>query len=172
MAPLSGFYLGAATGLVSRRRYLWVGAGYQRQGRWSSGNADRQSDVGLGSLVFAWRPSFFDTEYPRPDIRFFWETTGEWIGSSKRGQSSTMSSGGGHYEDGAPSSSPITRVAVLPNSGAARVFSGPTFLCTYRGFAFQTGVLFQAWSHLNGNQHDEKLRVIAGVTYYFQRGRK
>ena len=170
-----GYYVAAATGHVSRRYYVWAGAGYQHYGRWSSGNSDHQSDSLLTSLVFAWRPPFLDMDYPKPDLRLFWETTGEQIGRARRDTASPTStgSGDGHQHDVPVTPTPDSSgTIVLPNTGGTRVFSGPTFLCTYRGIAFQTGVLFAVWRHLNGTQQPESFRFVAGVSYFFSRGRK
>jgi hypothetical protein len=168
-----GMYVAVAAGHVSRRYDVWVGAGYQRYGTWSRGIDDRQSSSLLTSFVVGWRPSFFDHDYPKPDVRFFWETTGGLIGQAQR-DVPPPGSPGGHDHGNAPPPPPpnSSGIVVLPNSGGTGLFSGPTFLCTYRSVAFQGGVLFALWNQPNGVQPAEKVRAVAGVTYYFLRGRK
>ncbi len=168
-----GFYVAAAAGHVTRRYDLWVGAGYQGYGTWSQGIDDRQSSSLLTSFVVGWRPPFFDHDYPKPDIRFFWETTGDIIGQAQRDVPPPGSTGGHDHGSAPPPPPPNSSgIVVLPNSGGTGVFSGPTFLLTYRSVAFQGGVLFALWDQPNGVQPAEKVRAVAGVTYYFLRGRK
>jgi hypothetical protein len=168
-----GMYVALAAGHVSRRYDVWAGAGYQRYGTWSRGIDDRQSSSLLTSFVVGWRPSFFDHDYAKPDVRFFWETTGELIGQAQRDVPPPGSSGGHDHGTAPPPPPPNSSgIVVLPNSGGTGVFSGPTFLCTYRSVAFQGGVLFALWNQPNGVQPAEKVRAVAGVTYYFLRGRK
>jgi hypothetical protein len=174
--PLSrapGFYVAAATGHISRRYYVWAGAGFQRYARWSTGTGDHQGDSLLTSLVFGWRPGFLDKEYPKPDVRFFWETTGERIGQAWREAAVPVSAGDGHHGTPTPLPPPDSSgVVILPDSGGTGIFSGPTFLCTYRGVALQGGVLFKAWGHLNGVQLPERFRAVVGLSYFFLKGRK
>jgi hypothetical protein len=167
-----GMYVAVAAGHVSRRYDVWVGAGYQGYGTWSRGIDDRQSNSLLTSFVVGWRPSFFDHDYPKPDVRFFWETTGGLIGHAQRDVPPPGSSGGDHGNAPPPPPPNSSGIVVLPNSGGTGVFSGPTFLCTFRSVAFQGGVLFALWNQPNGVQPAEKVRAVAGVTYYFLRGRK
>ena len=163
-----GFYMAAATGHVSRRYYIWAGAGYER---YASLGVDHPSNSLLGSLVVGWRPSFLNKEYPAADCRFFWETTGEDI--DKAWRSAAAPSGPGHH--GAPAALPVANssgIIVLPNSGGKGVYSGPSFLYTYRNIAFQIGVQLPAWRDPNGIQPAEKFRAVAGVSYFFLGGRK
>jgi hypothetical protein len=164
-----GVYVALAAGHVSRSYDVWVGSGYQRYGTWTRGIDDRQSSSLLTSFVVGWRPPSLNHDYPKPDVRFFWETTGDIIGQAQRGVAPAGSSGG-HDHGGPPPPPPppnSSGIVVLPNSGGTGVFSGPTFLCTYRSVAFQGGVLFALWNQPNGVQPPEKVRAIAGVTYYF-----
>ena len=169
-----GFYVAAATGHISRRYYVWAGAGYQHYGRWSTSSNDHQSDSLLTSLVFGWRPKFFDKDYPKPDVRFFWETTGERIGRARLDTTvPVVSTGDSHHGPPPPLPPPDSSgVVVLPNSGGKGVFSGPTFLCTYRGIAFQSGILFGLWRQPNSAQPADRFRVVIGLSYFFLRGRK
>jgi hypothetical protein len=164
-----GYYVAVAAGHVSRRYDVWVGAGYQGYGTWTQGIDDRQSSSLLTSFVVGWRPSFFDHDYPKPDVRFFWETTGDLIGQAQRDVPPPGSSSGGHDHGNAPPPPPpnSSGIVILPNSGGAGIFSGPTFLITYHSVAFQGGVLFALWNQPNGVQPQEKVRAVAGVTYYF-----
>lgn len=180
--PLSrapGFYFAAATGHISRRYYFWGGAGYEHYASPSSN--DHQSDSLLGSLVLGWRPPLWDMDYPKPDLRFFWESAGEWIGYAWR--TTPAPAGSLHNHDVIGPLSLPPRVPPnplpnpsgnfnLPNSGGKGVYSGPTFLLTYRSVAFQGGVLFAVWRDPNGIQPADRLRAVAGFTYFFLRGRK
>jgi hypothetical protein len=190
--PLSrapGFYLAAATGHVSRTFYAWTGAGYEH---YASTSADHQSDSLLGSLVFGWRPPLWEMDYPKPDLRFFWESTGEWVGYAWRSTAVTSITLHSHdlpgpeaVLDSSASSDPSlpTRVPPnplpnpsgnynLPNTGGKAVYSGPTVLLTTHGMAFQGGVLFAVWRDPNGIQPADKLRAVVGFTYFFLKGRK
>jgi hypothetical protein len=166
-----GFYGAIAVGHISRRYNVWAGAGYQHYAQWSSGVQDHESDSLLTSLVFGWRPPFLDKEYPKPDWRFFWETTGEQIGlASRQASDATTSGSGGDTSHGAPPPLPppnSSGLIVLPDSGGRGVYSGPTFLCTFRSVAFQGGVLFALWNQLNGTQPAERFRAVVGVSYFF-----
>ena len=113
----------------------------------------------------------WDKEYSKPDLRFFWESTGERIGSAWR----NVAAPAGPGDHGAPPPLPAANssgIIVLPDSGGKGVYSGPTFLCTYRSVAFQGGVLFAVLRDPNGVQPAEKFRAIVGVTYFFLGGRK
>jgi hypothetical protein len=161
-------YMAAATGHISRRYYVWAGAGYERY--FSLDGLDEQSSSLLGSFVLGWRPPLWDKEYPKPDLRFFWETTGERIGNAWRSALAPPSEG----DHGAPPPLPAANssgIIVLPDSGGKGVYSGPTFLYTYRSIAFQGGVLFAVWRDPNGIQPAERIRAVVGVTYFFLGGR-
>jgi hypothetical protein len=168
-----GLYVAAATGHVSRRMYVWAGAGYQHYARWSSGDRDEQSDTALGSVVVGWRP--FDLDYPRPDFRVFLETTAEHVGSASRdtlsgtGTADTTHSHGTPTELPAPDSNGIVR---LPDSGHSGLYTGPSALWTYKGVALQGGVLFKVAGEANGAQAADKYRMMVGASYFFTRGRK
>jgi hypothetical protein len=176
--PLSrepGYYVGAATGHISRRYYAWAGAGYEHHGRWSTGDADHQSDTLFASVAVGWRPAYFDKDYPKPDLRFFWETTGEQVGRARIDTTAPITGPIDTHNHGDPTPLPPPNSAgiiVLPNSGRTAVYSGPSFLWTHRGVAFQTGVLYKAWSHVDGSQPAERFRVMFGVSYFFQGGSK
>ena len=179
--PLSrapGFYAAAATGHVSRRYYFWTGAGYQDYA--SFNGRDHQSNSLLTSSVVGWRPPFLNGDYPKPDLRFLWESTGEVVDTAWRSAQAPPGLGHSHLafrEIDLPPRQPANPLpapagVVLPDSGGAGVYSGPTFLVTYRGVALQGGVLFAVWRAPNGSQPPDRLRAVAGLTYYFLKGRK
>jgi hypothetical protein len=167
------YYIAAATGHISRSYYVWAGGGYQLYGHWG-GSEDHQSNSLLTSVVVGWRPQFFYKDYPRPDIRFFWETTGDWVGMARRGGTSATPPTGGHFRSLATLASPAPTPdsVVLPNSGGEGIYSGPSFLYTYRDIAIQGGVLFPLWNQLNGTQPSEGIRSFIGVSYFFLKGRR
>ena len=158
-----GFYAAAATGHISRRYYVWAGAGFERYA--SLDGLDHEGSSLLSSLVVGWRPPRWDREYPHPDIRFFWETTGERIGSAWRSVAAPAGTGDHGVVIPTPEAG-SSGIIVLPDSGGNAVYSGPTFLCTYRSFAFQSGVLFPLWRDENGIQPTERFRALASVTYF------
>ena len=175
-------YVALATGRVARAYDIWVGVGYQRYGEWETGELDHQSNTLLSSLAVGWRPSFLNKGYPKPDWRFFWETTGEEVGLARR-QRTPGGKTGAHGHDAVWTSPMISRNTIIPpfptsptqilsNSGGTAVFSGPSFLCTYKSMAFQGGVLFAAFDQPNGRQPQEYIRAAVGFTYYILGRRK
>jgi hypothetical protein len=172
-----GLFGAAATSRITRRYYLSAGAGYQYYGAWNSRNLDRESDSFLSDFVIGWRPPAFDRDYPKPDVRFFLETTGDWVGHAERDAS--QPGGGGPPEthvvsaraEAAPSTSP-SGVVVLPNSGSNSIYSGPSALVTYKSMGFQGGLQFALRDDRNGVQPAERYRAVVGVTYYFLSGRR
>ena len=174
--PLSrqpGYYVAAATGHISRTYYAWVGGGYEAHGHWGN-SEDHQSNSLLTSVVLGWRPQFFYRDYPKPDVRFFWETTGEWVGQARRTAEppGTPVPPGHHIARTIPLLPHSGDSVVLPDSGSTGIFSGPSFLYTYRDVAFQAGVMFPAWSQVNGSQTAQGIRAVIGVSYFFLKGRK
>lgn len=168
---MPGFYLGAATGHISRRFYVWSGVGYQR---FASVGGDHPNPTLLGSLVLGWRPPFLDKEFPKPDGRFFWETTGESLGPGWRYEPSLIPD--------TPSAPPVCDshhcvtppgpTGIVAVSKSQAVFSGPTFLWTWRGVALQSGILFALWRGPSGVQPVDRYRAVVGVSYFFLKGRK
>jgi len=170
-------YGALAAAHISRRYYLSAGAGYEHYGQWSSGKLDHQSDSLLTSVVIGWRPPFLDHDYPKPDLRFFWETTGDRIGRAWRDATATATTaggGGGHIHEALlrQSVSGSSDVIVLPNSGGKGIYSGPTFLLTYRNMAFQSGFLVSLWDQRNGTQPAERFQAVVGVSYFFFGGKR
>jgi hypothetical protein len=172
-----GMYVALAAGRVARSYDIWAGVGYQRYGQWESGVSDHQSNTLLSSLAVGWRPKFLNKDYPKPDVRIFWETTGENVGLARRDPRPAVSPGtglGGHTHDASLVFVPPnpSNGIILRNSGGNAAFSGPSFLCTFRSMAFQGGVLFPILDQPNGSQPREQVRAVAGVTYYFLGRRK
>jgi hypothetical protein len=174
-----GLFGAAAISRITRRYSLSAGAGYQYYGAWNSAKLDRESDSLLSTLAIGWRPPFFDRDYPKPDLRFFLETTGDWVGQAERDNS--QPSGGGGSGPPSPHIARATRdettstsqngVVVLPNSGGNSIFSGPSALVTYKNMGFQGGLQFALRDERNGVQPAERYRAVVGVTYYFLGGR-
>lgn len=183
-----GFYAAAATGHVSRKYYVSAGAGYE--GYAGLSGHDHQSNSLLTSFVLGWRPPFLNRDYPKPDLRFYWESTGEWIGQAWESTEAPPGAAHSHMvranavlpftEDNPvlpprqppnPLPNP-SGIVILPDSGGNGVYSGPSFLFTYRNVALQGGVLFAVWRDPNGTQPPDRLRVLVGFTYYFLKGRK
>jgi hypothetical protein len=107
-------------------------------------------------------------------VRFFWETTGEWVGQARRTAEppGTPVPPGHHIAPSFPVRPHDSDSVVLPNSGSVGIFSGPTFLYTYRDVAFQAGVMLPLWSQVNGTQPAQGVRAVIGVSYFFLKGRK
>jgi hypothetical protein len=163
LARQPGLYGAVAVGHVTRVYDVWIGGGYQHYARWTSNVDDHQTDSLLSSLVLGWRPPFLNGDYPRADFRVFWETTAEKVGLAQRDVSPSPSIG----DHGPPPPPNASGIVVLPNSGGTGVFSGPTFLVTYRSVSVQGGVLFPLLDEPNGTQKHETYRAALGFTYYF-----
>lgn len=171
-----GMYVALAAGRVARSYDIWAGAGYQRYGQLESGLHDHQSNTFLSSFAVGWRPPVLNKDYPKPDLRFFWETTGEVVGLARRAplppEAGGKGGGHGHVVPPVFLLQSLNRIVYLRNSGGRDVFSGPSVLCTYRSLAFQGGVLFALLDQPNGRQQQEDVRVVVGVTYYLLGRRK
>ena len=168
-----GLYGAAAAARITRRYYVSAGAGYEYYGTWNSGNLDRQSSTFLSSLVVGWRPPAFDREYPKPDLRFFFETSGDWIGNASRDATPPPGPPQPPHSHVIPAATTTpTGAAVLPNSGSNGIFSGPSGLFTYKSMGLQGGVQFAVRDQRNGVQPADRFRVVVGVSYFFLGGRK
>jgi len=170
-----GFYGAGAVARITRRYYVSAGAGYEYFGTWNSGDLDRQSSTFLSSFVVGWRPPAFDRDYPKPDVRFFLETTGDWVGQASRDPA--QNTGGPppppHNHGYRPAAAQSGGGAVvLPNSGGSGIFSGPSGLFTYKNMGFQGGMQFALRDQRNGTQPAERYRVVIGVSYFFLGGKK
>ena len=131
-------YLSAATGYASRAQYVWASAGLQE---YATRDGERVGGSRFASLVYGYRPPFLRLEHPKPDFRFFVESTFE------------------HRDGNTPN------VASSPASNA--LFVGPTVLLLYRGYGLSGGVLFPAYSDLLDTVPHERVRVAINVSYFF-----
>jgi hypothetical protein len=167
-------YTALAAGRVARSYDIWAGVGYQRYANWNSTELDHQSNTLLATFAVGWRPSFLNGAYPKPDVRLFWESTGEVVGLARVDITSTGAGSGGGVHSHAIIALPLLQTGVnqLPDSGGRAVFTGPSFLCTYKSIAFQGGVLFAAFDQPNGNLPHEKVRAAVGISYYILGHRK
>ena len=127
------------SGYASRSHYVWGGATFVR-------HAERQSDrlgtVSSFSVVYGYRPPAWRKDYPKPDLRFFVEATGDITGTSLHGGQS-METGG--------------RVALV----------GPTMLLLYKAYALEGGVQFPVYQRNRTMQPDERIRFGLNFTYFF-----
>ena len=175
--PLSrqpAYYIAAATGHISRGYYVWAGAGYQptaigetvrtiKVTRCSPAQSLAGDPVPLQGLPQT-RCTFLLGDDRRVDR----------VGAPRRIHSHGTGGCGGHGQAVGVHDSPADAndYVVLPNSGGEGIFSGPTFLYTYRDIAFQGGVMFPVWSQLNGTQPAQGIRSFIGITYFFLKGRR
>jgi len=141
MKAAPSVYLLAASGYASRVHYLWLSGGYQR---YSEREGDRVGDSISYSVVYGFRPSFLQVDYPKPDLRFFVEAVGE------------------HSERG------VHHGFEMVTSGGTSLLVGPTALLLYKAYGLEAGVLFPAYQRTNG-QPEEKLRFAVNFTYFFWR---
>lgn len=135
-----GVNAAVVTGYASRTVYAWGGGGYQH---YFPVGGDRPGDLFYLSGTFAWRPPFFQHDYPKPDVRFFVESVAEFAGHSQ-----------------------IDGTEVI-DSGGEKVFVGPTFLGLYRHWGLGAGVLFPVYQNLNGVQQEEGPRFAVNLSYWF-----
>jgi hypothetical protein len=148
-APLGGdvngvalgpsLYASAATGYASRSQYVWVGAGLQQ---YATRDGDRVGASRFATAVYGYRPPFLRLEYPKPDLRFFVESTFEHRTASTR--------------QGA---------AIAPSTNT--VFIGPTFLLLYRAYGVSGGVQFPGYSNVPSRLPHERVRLAVNVSYFF-----
>lgn len=99
--------LAIASGYASRVHYFRAGAGYEKR---IARDDDRWGNVGYYSLVYGYRPPALRLDYPKPDLRFFVEASGEVNGRALR--------------SGTPD----------PNSGSRILLVGPTSLLLYKQY--------------------------------------
>lgn len=136
----SGGHAAVVTGYASRSVYAWGGLGAQA---YLARNGDRLASLAYASAVVAYRPPFFQADYPKPDVRFFVEALAEVVGRD--------------------------RIAgeIVAASGGERVLVGPSVLGLYRAWGFGAGVLFPVYQRLNGSQPREGARLAANFSYWF-----
>jgi len=128
-----------ASGYASRSHYVWAGAGYlhhvERAG-------DRLGPVASFSLVYGYRPPAWRKDYPKPDLRFFVEASGDVTGAARHGQ-------------------------VITDTGGRIALVGPTMLLLYKAYAIEGGVQFPVYQRNRSMQPDERFRLGINFTYFF-----
>lgn len=135
-----GVHAAVVTGYASRSVYAWIGAGTQG---YLARNDDRLGPLAYASAVVAYRPPFFQGDYPKPDVRFFVEAVAEVAGQDRVAGEPVVASGG------------------------ERLFVGPTVLGLYRAWGLGAGVLFPVTQRLNGAQPRETARLAFNLSYWF-----
>jgi hypothetical protein len=135
----AGFVL-LTSGYASRSHYVWAGASYLRHVERAG---DRLGSVTSFSLVYGYRPPAWRKDYPKPDLRFFVEATGDITGTS--------------LHDGQPMTDTGGRVAMV----------GPTMLLLYKAYAVEGGVLYPVYQRNRPMQPDERFRFGVNFTYFF-----
>jgi hypothetical protein len=129
-----------ASGYASRVHYFWAGAGYEKR---FARDGEQWGDVGFYSLVYGYRPPALRLDYPKPDLRFFVEASGEVNGRALRSGIAD------------------------PNSGGRILLIGPTTLLLYKQYGVEGGVLFPVYQSQNGIQPREHYRVVVNASYFF-----
>ena len=135
-----GAHAGVVTGYASRSVYAWAGVGAQG---YLAESGDRLGPLAYASVVVAYRPPFFQGDYPKPDVRFFVEVVAEVAGRDRVADELVVASGG------------------------ERVFAGPTVLGLYRAWGLGAGALLPVYQRLNGPQPREAARLAANLSYWF-----
>jgi len=135
-----GFIAGLVTGYASRSHYAWGGGTYQR---YAAPEGDRRPDITFYSLVYAYRPQSWRTEYPRWDWRLIAELTGERSGAIRR-----------------------TGLAVT-GSEAHQLFLGPSTLGVYKAYAVGAGIQFPVYRSVSGVFPRERYRFSINLAYFF-----
>jgi hypothetical protein len=134
-------HVSAATGYASRTHYIWVGGGYQY---FSERQGDQMGATAFYSAVYGYRPPALRLDYPKPDLRFFVEVTGE------------------HTDRGLHHG-----FEYIP-SGGDSVLVGPTALLLYKAYALEGGILFPVYQKTNF-QPEERFRFAINFSYFFWR---
>jgi hypothetical protein len=132
--------LSLTSGYASRSHYFWAGAGYLHH---TQRGGDRLGSVTSLTLVYGYRPPAWRKEYPKPDLRFFVEATGDITGSS--------------LHNGQPMADTGGRVALV----------GPTMLLLYKAYGIEGGVLFPVYQRNQAMQPHERFRFGLNFTYFF-----
>jgi len=128
------------SGYASRSHYVWAGATYLRHAERAG---DRLGTVTSFTLVYGYRPPAWRKDYPKPDLRFFVEATGDTTGVS--------------LHDGQP----------MPETGGRIALVGPTLLLLYKAYALEGGVQFPVYQRNRAMQPDERFRFGLNFTYFF-----
>jgi len=132
------------SGYASRSHYFWAGFTHVRH---AVDDGDRLGAVTSVSLVYGYRPPAWRKDYPKPDLRFFVEATGDLTGESR------------HNGE------------VMTNSGGRVVVAGPTLLFLYKAYGVEGGVQFPVFQRNRELQPDERFRVGINFTYFFWPGK-
>jgi hypothetical protein len=132
--------LSLTSGYASRSHYVWVGASHVRHAERAG---DRLGAVTSFTLVYGYRPAAWRKDYPKPDLRFFVEATGDVTGTS--------------LHNGQPMADTGGRVALV----------GPTMLLLYKAYAVEGGVQFPIYQRNRSMQPDERFRFGLNFTYFF-----
>lgn len=132
-------HISAVSGYASRAHYFWVGGGYQHH---SERQGDRMGHVAYSSVVYGFRPPALRLDYPKPDLRFFVEASGEHTARARH-----------HGFD-------------MPASGGTAVLVGPTALLLYKAVGISGGVLFPVYQRTNFAPA-ERFRANINFTYFF-----
>jgi hypothetical protein len=133
-----GFLAGIVTGYASRAHYAWAGGSFQRY--WES-DGFRRPDLAFYSLVYAYRPRSWRTDYPRWDWRLIGELTGERSGT-------------------------IRRFGFREPSGTHQIFLGPSTLGVYKNYGIGAGVQFPV--HRAASFYPrERYRFAVNLAYFF-----
>lgn len=129
-----------ASGYASRSHYVWAGATYLRHAR---SDGDRLGSVTSFTLVYGYRPPAWRKDYPKPDLRFFIEATGDITARS--------------HDDG----------EAMADTGGRIVLAGPTLLLLYKAYALEGGVQIPVHQRNRSMQPDERFRFAVNFTYFF-----
>jgi hypothetical protein len=128
------------SGYASRSHYVWGGASYVRP---AERRGERLGSVTSFSLVYGYRPPAWRKDYPKPDLRFFVEATGDITAASLHNGESMAETGG--------------RVALI----------GPTLLLLYKAYALEGGIQVPFYQRNGSMQADERFRVGLNFTVFF-----
>ena len=128
------------SGYASRSHYFWAGASHLHH---AERDGDRLGSVTSFSLVYGYRAPAWRKDYPKPDLRFFVEATGDITGTSLHG--------------GQPMAETGARIALV----------GPTMLLLYKAYAIEGGVLFPVYQRNGAMQPEERFRFGLNFTYFF-----
>jgi hypothetical protein len=131
-----------ASGYASRIHYFWVGGGVEQR---MIAGGDRWGNVGYYSVVYGYRPPALRLDYPKPDLRFFVEATGEENGHAVRAGT------------------------IDPGTGGRILLVGPTSLLLYKQYGLEGGILLPVYQRQNGVQPRERYRLTINVSYFFWR---
>jgi len=128
------------SGYASRSHYFWAGGSYLHH---MERGGDRFGSVTSFSLVYGYRPPAWRIDYPKPDLRFFVEATGDITGASLHGGET------------------------MPDTGGRIGLVGPTMLLLYKAYGIEGGVLFLVYPRNGAMQPDERFSFGVNFTYFF-----